>query len=118
MISASFSRDGSRIVTASEDKTVRIWEAATAREIAVLRGHEDEVWFASFSPDGLRVVSGSVDRTARVWDTRFSMMPLAELLGVACTRVLGGLSKLSREEMRLAGYAETASAIDVCEGSQ
>jgi len=37
---------------------------------------------------------------------------------VACTRMLGGLSKLSREEMRLAGYPETASAIDVCEGSQ
>jgi WD40 repeat protein len=116
VISASFSRDGSRIVTASEDKTVRIWEAATAREITVLRGHEDEVWFASFSPDGLRVVSASVDRTARVWDTRYSMMPLTELLDVACTRMLGGLTKLSREEMRLAGYPETTSAIDVCEG--
>jgi WD40 repeat protein len=116
VISASFSRDGSRIVTASEDKTVRIWEAATAREITVLRGHDDEVWFASFSPDGLRVVSASVDRTARVWDTRFSMMPLTGLLDVACTRMLGGLTKLSREEMRLAGYPETASAIDVCEG--
>jgi hypothetical protein len=40
-----------------------------------------------------------------------------QLLDVACTRMLGGLSKLSREEMRLAAYPETASAIDVCEGS-
>ena len=35
------------------------------------------------------------------------MMPLTELLDVACTRMLGGLTKLSREEMRLAGYPET-----------
>jgi WD domain, G-beta repeat len=100
------------VVFAAED-----WETATAREITVPRGHDD-VWFASFSPDGLRVVTASVDRTARVWDTRFSMMPPTGLLDVACTRMLGGLTKLSREEMRRAGYPETASAIDVCEGSQ
>ncbi len=118
VISAWFSRDGSRIVTASEDKTVRIWEAATAREITVLRGHEDEVWFASFSPDGSRVVSAAVDRTARIWNTRFAMMPLMELLDVVCMRMLGGLSKLTRDEMRLAGYPETAPVIDVCEELQ
>ena len=39
--SAAFSPDGSRIVTASGDKTARIWDAATAKEIAVLRGHDD-----------------------------------------------------------------------------
>jgi WD40 repeat protein len=50
--SAAFSPDGSRIVTASFDKTVRIWDAATAKEIAVLRGHEGAVWPAAFSPDG------------------------------------------------------------------
>ena len=43
MWSAAFSPDGSRIVTASEDKTARIWDAATAKEIAVLRGHDDAV---------------------------------------------------------------------------
>jgi WD40 repeat protein len=118
VISARFSPDGSRIVTASEDKTVRIWEAATAKEITVLRGHEDEVWFASFSPDGLRVVSGSVDRTARVWDARYAMMPLTELLDAVCTRMLGRLTRLTREEMRLAGYPESAQVIDVCDGSQ
>ena len=39
--SAAFSPDGSRIVTASSDKTARIWDAATGKEIAVLRGHDD-----------------------------------------------------------------------------
>ena len=39
--SAAFSPDGSRIVTASADETARIWDAATGKEITVLRGHED-----------------------------------------------------------------------------
>ena len=38
--SAVFSPDGTRIVTASWDKTARIWDAATGKEITVLRGHE------------------------------------------------------------------------------
>jgi energy-coupling factor transporter ATP-binding protein EcfA2 len=50
--SAAFSPDGSRIVTASEDKTARIWDAASAKQIAVLRGHDDRVSSAAFSPDG------------------------------------------------------------------
>src|SRR5579864_2064525 len=39
--SAALSPDGSRIVTASDDRTARVWDVATAREIVVLRGHED-----------------------------------------------------------------------------
>jgi WD40 repeat protein len=62
------SPDGSRIVTASEDKTARIWDAASAKEIAVLRGHDRGVTSAAFSPDGSRIVTASEDRTARIWD--------------------------------------------------
>ena len=41
MSSAVFSPDGARVVTASADKTARLWEAASGKELAVLRGHED-----------------------------------------------------------------------------
>ena len=68
MVSAAFSPDGSRIVTASWDKTARIWDAATAKEIAVLRGHDGPVVSAAFSPDGSRIVTASEDKTARIWD--------------------------------------------------
>ena len=40
MNSAAFSPDGARIVTASDDRTARVWDAATGQEIAALRGHE------------------------------------------------------------------------------
>ena len=66
--SAAFSPDGARIVTASDDRTARIWDAATGAEIAALRGHERAVAGAAFSPDGARIVTASDDRTARIWD--------------------------------------------------
>ncbi|MGD9982507.1 MAG: WD40 repeat domain-containing protein, partial [Hyphomonadaceae bacterium] len=61
------SPDGSRIVTASQDWTARVWDAASGGEISVLRGHENDVRSAAFSPDGSRIVTGG-DGTARVWD--------------------------------------------------
>ena len=50
------------------DKTARIWDAASAKEIAALRGHDDSVSSSSaaFSPDGSRIVTASDDRTARM----------------------------------------------------
>jgi WD40 repeat protein len=114
--SAAFSPDGLRIVTASEDKTARIWDAATGNEIAVLRGHKDRVFSAAFSPDGKRVVTASEDKTARIWDVHFATMSTKELIAEVCLRRLRGLTVLSRDEMRLAGYADNTPEIDVCAG--
>ena len=64
MCSAAFSPDGSRIVTASRDETARIWDAASGKEIAVLRGHEADVSAPPSAPTG-RIVTASWDKTAR-----------------------------------------------------
>ncbi len=111
---ASFSSDGSRVVTASGDKTARIWDPATVSEIAVLRGHTSDLASAAFSPDGSRVVTASNDKTARIWDVHFVMMSTKDLLIEACTRRLNGLTMLTRDEMRLAGYPDSVPLIDVC----
>ena len=66
--SAVFSPDGSRVVTASRDKTARLWDAKTGAALATLSGHTDVVNSAVFSSDGSRVVTGSHDSTARLWD--------------------------------------------------
>jgi hypothetical protein len=50
--SASFSPDGTRVVTASYNNTARIWDADSGKEIALLKGHTGAVLSAGFSPDG------------------------------------------------------------------
>ena len=67
-MSAAFSPDGERVVTASGDGTARIWDAESGAQLATLRGHEGCVNSAAFSPDGERVVTASDDGTARIWD--------------------------------------------------
>jgi hypothetical protein len=66
--SAQFSADGQRVVTASEDGTARVWDAATGKAIGEPMRHQDAVNSAQFSADGQRVVTASYDQTARVWD--------------------------------------------------
>jgi WD40 repeat protein len=66
--SAVFSGDGKWVVTASTDKTARIWDAESGKEIAVLKGHDGSVYGSAFSGDGKRVVTASTDKTARIWD--------------------------------------------------
>jgi WD40 repeat protein len=80
VLSAAYSPDGTRIVTASEDKTARIWDARTGAQLGVLWGHGDGVSCAAYSPDGTRIVTASDDKTARVWDARAGKL-LAVLSG-------------------------------------
>jgi WD40 repeat protein len=55
------------VLTASDDSTARLWDAASGQELRVLRGHEAPVFSAVFSPDGARVLTASEDNTARLW---------------------------------------------------
>ena len=55
---ASFSSDGRRVVTASWDKTARLWDAETGNPVGEPMRHESLVYAASFSPDGRHIVHG------------------------------------------------------------
>jgi WD40 repeat protein len=65
--SAAFDPNGRRVVTAGQDGTARVWDAATGRQVLVLR-HRGPVLQASFSPDGRLILTASADGTARLWD--------------------------------------------------
>ncbi|HSK03808.1 MAG TPA: protein kinase [Kofleriaceae bacterium] len=64
--SIEWSRDGRRLLTASDDTTARVWTVADGSSI-VLRGHDDDVFRARFSLDERLVVTASFDGSVRVW---------------------------------------------------
>ena len=66
--SAIFSPDGKYVLTASFDKTARIWDASSGKEIHILKGHTSAINSSSFSSDGKYVVTASGDGIAIIWD--------------------------------------------------
>jgi formylglycine-generating enzyme required for sulfatase activity/WD40 repeat protein/serine/threonine protein kinase len=64
---AVFSPDDKLVATTSTDKTAKIWQTSTGRELFSLEGHKDILTAAEFSPDGALLVTSSLDKTAKVW---------------------------------------------------
>jgi WD40 repeat protein len=66
--SAQFSADGKRVVTASHDKTARVWDAQTGALLATLPTDASEAQTIAISRDGTHVVVACYDGAARIWD--------------------------------------------------
>ncbi|KAH7111684.1 vegetative incompatibility protein HET-E-1 [Dactylonectria estremocensis] len=77
--SVAFSADGQRVASGSDDRTVKIWDAATGVCVQTLQGGSG-VRSVAFSADGQRVASGSWDNTVKIWDAGTG----------ACVRTLEG----------------------------
>jgi WD40 repeat protein/tRNA A-37 threonylcarbamoyl transferase component Bud32 len=66
--SVALSGDGKTLVSASSDKTIKVWDVGSGQERATLKGHTDTVWSVALSDDGKTLVSASWDDMVKVWD--------------------------------------------------
>lgn len=64
----NFNSSKTKIVSASFDKTIKVWNVETKQHLLTLQGHTDFVYAAKFSPGDKHIVSVSRDRTAKIWD--------------------------------------------------
>jgi WD40 repeat protein len=72
--------DGQRVISASRDKTLKVWDLETGSMVRTLEGHSRPVYGVAVFPDGRRVVSASSDRTLKIWDLETGRV-LQTLLG-------------------------------------
>jgi len=63
------SSDGCFALSASWDKTLRLWNVETGECTRQFHGHENDVLSVCFSPDNRQIVSGSRDKSVRLWNT-------------------------------------------------
>ncbi|KAL5611102.1 hypothetical protein FOBRF1_007219 [Fusarium oxysporum] len=66
--SVAWSYDAARLASASDDNTVKIWDATTGQCISTLEGHSGSVNAAAWSHDAARLASASGDHTVKIWD--------------------------------------------------
>ncbi|MCH5376638.1 MAG: WD40 repeat domain-containing protein, partial [Planctomycetes bacterium] len=67
---AVFNSDATQVLTAGYDKTARVWDVHTGRQLLKLEGHQELVTRAVFSHDNQTIATGSADATVRVWDAQ------------------------------------------------
>jgi WD40 repeat protein len=67
VITVAFSPDGKTVASSGFDKTVRLWDVATGKELLKLAGPKDNVASLAFSPDGKLIAAGDAGLTVTLW---------------------------------------------------
>ena len=117
-VSASFSKDESRILTWSDDGTARLWDAATGTQLATSLKHDGRVQGAVFSKDESRILTWSGDGAAKLWHIsgdldfpyRLYALQVQALTGTAFDPVTGRITALPKADWEAirAEYIEMA----------
>lgn len=111
ILSVAVSNDGFYAVTGSRDKSAKLWELSTGREVRTLLGHEGSVNCIDISKDGKYIITSSGDGTAKIWDAYtgkeiYSSAPDEKILtAVAFSHDL--------KYFITAGYGDNAKVVDM-----
>jgi hypothetical protein len=103
--SVAWSPDGKFLASGSYDKMVKLWDAATGREVKNLQDHIDAVFAVAFSPDGKHLASGSQDRSVKIWDIASGQRLYT--LGDATDGLTSMAYSPSGKQIAAAGYDKT-----------
>lgn len=68
IVSVALNGNGQRVLSASADSTLELWDLETGRSLRMLEGHSEPAYSVALSADGRRALSGSNDKTIRFWD--------------------------------------------------
>src|SRR5882672_4389756 len=68
VISVATSPDSNYVATGSRDKSAKLWEIGSGREVRSFLGHDLSVTAIGFTSDGKTLITGSTDKTIKLWD--------------------------------------------------
>ena len=66
----AWSSDSRLLVSASDDKSLKLWELASGKCLKTLKGHTNYVFCCNFNPQSNLIVSGSFDESVKIWDVK------------------------------------------------
>jgi WD40 repeat protein/tRNA A-37 threonylcarbamoyl transferase component Bud32 len=105
VLAVAFSPDDKLLASGSADRSIKLWDTSSGKEVRTLTGHTDRVTSVAFSPDGKRLASGSADRTVKLWDTATGQ----ELLSLASHTARVNCVAFSPVGRHIAGGSEGGS---------
>jgi WD40 repeat protein len=115
-LAAVFTRDGRRVAISSDDRRIRIWDAATGKRLVTLIGLEAPAWNLAFSWDGTRLVTGSSAGHVRVWNAGTGQ--LVRELPRFRNRLLAVAFSADGARVIVSGYNDRVAIFDVASGTE
>ena len=79
VLSLAISPDGRLLASGSNDRSIRLWEVSSGRELARWQSHESSVTALAFGSDGMLLISGGADGTLKLWNLPLIRKELAAL---------------------------------------